>query len=63
MPKKKINTKDLVSRIEQITKERMAKEKVVSLKEFHAIEKDNDPYTILIIEDDENHSKSHDPNV
>lgn len=53
MPKKKINTKDLVSRIEQITKERMAKEKVVSLKEFHAIEKDDDPYTILIIEDDE----------
>lgn len=53
MARKKINTKDLVSRIEQITKERMAKEKVISLKEFHAIEKGNEPYTVLVIEDDE----------
>lgn len=53
MAKKKINTKDLVHRIEEITKERMSKEKVVSLENFRAVSDDKLPYTILIIEDDE----------
>jgi len=48
-----MNTKDLVSRIEQITKERMAKEQVISFKDFHGLGKSYEPYTILIIEDDE----------
>ena len=48
-----MNTKDLVDRIEQITKERMAKEKIVSLKDFKAVGDETTPYTILIIEDDE----------
>ena len=53
MAKQKINTKELVSRIEEITKERMSKEKVVSLEDFRAVSDEKIPYTLLIIEDDE----------
>jgi two-component system aerobic respiration control protein ArcA len=51
--KKKLSTKDLVDKIEKITKERMAKNKVVSLLEFRQIQDPEDPRTILVIEDDE----------
>lgn len=50
---KKINTKDLVDKIDKITKERISKEKVVSLDEFRKLKKQQEPHTILIIEDDE----------
>lgn len=50
---KKINTKDLVDKIDKLTKERISKEKVVSLDEFRKLKKHQEPITILIIEDDE----------
>lgn len=50
---KKINTRDLVEKIDKITKERIAKEKVVSLAEFRKLKKKADPEHILVIEDDE----------
>ena len=53
MPKKKINTQDLVTKIEKITKARMASEEVVSLDNFRDLKKKTDPKVILVIEDDE----------
>jgi len=53
MSKPKINTKDLVNRIEKITKERMTKESVVDLGSFRELKKKEMPRTILVIEDDE----------
>jgi two-component system, OmpR family, aerobic respiration control protein ArcA len=50
---KKINTKDLVSKIEKMTKARIASEPVVSLDQFREAKKKLDPKVILIIEDDE----------
>ncbi|MCC6276801.1 MAG: response regulator [Oligoflexia bacterium] len=50
---KSINTKKLVEKIDKITKEKMSREKVVSLDDFRALKKKDDPKTILIIEDDE----------
>ncbi|MEK7357406.1 MAG: response regulator [Bdellovibrionota bacterium] len=49
----KINTKDLVKKIERITKERMTKESVVDLNQFRDLKKRESPRTILVIEDDE----------
>ncbi len=49
----KVNTKDLVAKIEKITKERIAKEKVVSLEEYRKLKGPSRPQTLLIIEDDE----------
>lgn len=51
MKKKQIQTSDLVARIEQMTKERMAAQDVVSLDKVRALTED--PKTLLIIEDDE----------
>ena len=51
--KKKINTKELVDKIEKITKERLLKEDVVSLKDFRDLTRKEDPLTVLVIDDDE----------
>ncbi|MES2856633.1 MAG: response regulator [Bdellovibrionota bacterium] len=53
MSKPKINTKDLVKKIERITKERMTKEDVVDLGQFRDLKKRETPRTVLVIEDDE----------
>lgn len=53
MSKPRINTKDLVNKIERITKERMTKESVVDLGSFRELKKKETPRTILVIEDDE----------
>lgn len=53
MSKPRINTKDLVDKIEKITKERMTKESVVDLGSFRELKKKETPRTILVIEDDE----------
>lgn len=50
---KKIDTSTLIQKIEKITKERMAKEEVVSLDQFRSLKKKQEPYTLLIIDDDE----------
>jgi two-component system aerobic respiration control protein ArcA len=49
----KVNTKDLVSKIEKLARERMTKDKVVSLSEFRGVKQQQHPYSILVIEDDE----------
>jgi len=54
----KINTKDLVHKIEKITTERMSKDKVVELEEFRQLKKPKEIASILIIEDDETMRKS-----
>jgi len=52
--KNKINTKDLVQKIEKITKERILKEGVVNLNEYRELtHRKQTPRTILVIEDDE----------
>lgn len=53
MSKPRINTKDLVTKIEKLTKERMTKESVVDLGSFRDLKKKEAPKTILVIEDDE----------
>jgi two-component system aerobic respiration control protein ArcA len=53
MKDKKINTKDLVNKIEKITKARIASQDVVSLDQFREAKKKLDPSIILVIEDDE----------
>lgn len=53
MRDKKINTKDLVSKIEKMTKARIASQEVVSLDDFREAKKKLDPHVILVIEDDE----------
>jgi two-component system aerobic respiration control protein ArcA len=53
MSKPKINTMDLVKKIEKLTKERMTKESVVDLKQFRDLKHRETPRTILVIEDDE----------
>lgn len=50
---KRLNTKDLVSQIEKMTKSRMASQPVVSLDQFRAADKNLNPKTLLVIEDDE----------
>lgn len=50
---KKINTKDLVEKIERITRSKMAVQDVVSLGTFRDLKKKADPKVILIVEDDE----------
>lgn len=55
---KKINTKDLVSKIDKLTKERISKEKVVSLSDYRKIKKNQDPINILVIDDDETMRKA-----
>ena len=53
MKHKKISTKDLVDKIEKITKARIASQEVVSLDAFREVKKKLDPKIILVIEDDE----------
>lgn len=53
MAKKKINAQDLISKIEKITKARMASGDVVQLDSFRDLKKKVEPKTILVIEDDE----------
>lgn len=53
MSKGKINTKDLVNKIEKLTKERMTQESVVDLNSFRELKKKETPKTLLVIEDDE----------
>ncbi len=50
---KPFNAKDLVAKIEKITKERITKNKVVSLDDLRELKKKDIPYTLLVIEDDE----------
>lgn len=50
---KKINTKDLVAKIEKMTKSRIVEQPVVSLDHFRDAKKKLEPKNILIIEDDE----------
>lgn len=50
---KKINTKDLVGKIEKMTKARIASQPVVSLDQFRDAKKKLEPKNLLIIEDDE----------
>ena len=49
----KIDTKELVKKIEKITRAKMAEEDVVSLAEFLQLKNRKEPKTILVIEDDE----------
>lgn len=51
--KRRINTKELIDKIEKITKSRMASQEVVSLDNFRDFKKKIHPKTILVIEDDE----------
>lgn len=53
MSKGKINTKDLVKKIERLTKERMTQESVVDLNSFRELKNKETPKTLLVIEDDE----------
>lgn len=53
MKDKRINTKDLVNKIEKITKARIASQDVVDLDQFREAKKKLDPKVILVIEDDE----------
>ena len=53
MSKGRINTKDLIAKIEKITKEKVLQESVVSLDDFRQLKKKQDPKTILVIDDDE----------
>lgn len=53
MAKKKINASDLISKIEKITKARMAEQEVVPLNQFRDLKKKLDVKTLLVIEDDE----------
>ncbi|RME15121.1 MAG: response regulator [Bdellovibrio sp.] len=55
---KKVNTKDFVKKIEHITRQRIAKSKVVSLKEYKKLQSRKKTPTLLIIEDDETMRKS-----
>jgi two-component system aerobic respiration control protein ArcA len=50
---KKINTKDLVEKIERITRSKMVHQEVVPLESFRELKKKIDPKVILIVEDDE----------
>ena len=50
---KKINTRDLVSKIEKLTRERMIKSDVISMDELRRVRNKSTPRTLLIIEDDE----------
>ena len=53
MKDKKINTRDLVNKIEKMTKARIAGQEVVQLDQFREAKRKLDPKVILIIEDDE----------
>ncbi len=50
---RRIQTKDLVDKIEKLAKERMSKEKVVDLGDLRRMKSRPEPWSILVIEDDE----------
>jgi two-component system aerobic respiration control protein ArcA len=50
---RKINTKDLVNKIERLTKERMSQERVLDLDQVRKLKEKKVQRTILLIEDDE----------
>lgn len=50
---RKINTKELVQKIEKLTRERMAQNKVVEMDELRRLKQPKLQRTILLIEDDE----------
>lgn len=50
---RKIDTRDLVKKIEEISRGKMAQQPVVSLKDFRSLKPSEEPPVILIIEDDE----------
>lgn len=50
---RKINTEDLVRKIEKITRERIVKESVVDLKQYRDLKTVKESKTLLVIEDDE----------
>lgn len=58
MSKRKINARDLIQKIEKLTKERIASQEVVSLDNFRDFKNKIDPKTILVIEDDETQRSS-----
>ena len=54
MSGRRIDTKDLVQKIEKLTKERMSSERVVSMADLRRLKENKaEPRTILVIEDDE----------
>jgi len=55
---KKIDTEDLVKKIEKMTRDRLVKENVVSLDQYRELKVKKDPYSLLIIEDDETMRKA-----
>jgi len=48
-----INTKKLVTKIERMTREKITREKVVSLNDFRSLKQKEEPKTILVVDDDE----------
>ena len=55
---KKLNTNELILKIEKLAKQRMATDSVVSLDKYRALKNKLDPKTLLIIEDDESMQKA-----
>ena len=55
---KKINTEDLVKKIEKITRDRIVKENVVDLDRYRDLKTSKSTRTILVIEDDETMSRA-----
>jgi two-component system aerobic respiration control protein ArcA len=53
MKPERINTRELVKRIEKLTRERMTENQVVSLSELRRLKEKKTPPCLLIIEDDE----------
>lgn len=55
---KKLNTNELIMKIEKLAKQRMATDSVVSLDKYRALKNKLEPKTLLIIEDDESMQKA-----
>lgn len=53
MKRKSLSTQDLINKIEKITRERIAKGKVVNLQDFRDMKNKVEQSTLLVIEDDE----------
>lgn len=56
--KPKVNTRELVEKIDKITRNKLLREKVVSLKDYRNLTSKTSPRTILVIEDDETMRKA-----
>ncbi len=57
-PDKNINTQELIDKIARVTKDRIKKERVVSLKDYRNLVQKEERKTVLIIDDDESVRKS-----